>query len=375
MEQGKSGMDIKGMNRKKIYEFLRKGRSVSKQDIVYALQLSLPTVTQNLQELQEKGLLDTAGKIGNTGGRNATAFTFISDAKVAVGIDIQKHHSTVVVVDLDGKVIETLRKQVDFSMTDEYYRKLGEAVGEIVEKTRTDPQKVLGVGLGVPGLISGDGQEVVYGRILNFTGETCANFSKYIPYRSLLYNDANAAGFAEIWSLHNIENAFYICLSNNIGGSVLLDNKVYEGDNQRSGEVGHMTVVADGRPCYCGQYGCLETYCSATVLSDTTCGDLGAFFEKLGGGDTESKLLWDSYLRYLSLAVNNLRMLFDCKIIIGGYVGAYIDGYMEQLWEMVRQRNMFGDDPERFLLPCQYKTEAIAAGAALPFVAEFFEQI
>lgn len=73
MEQGKSGMDIKGMNRKKIYEFLRRSRSVSKQDIVYALQLSLPTVTQNLQELQEKGLLDTAGKIGNTGGRNATA--------------------------------------------------------------------------------------------------------------------------------------------------------------------------------------------------------------------------------------------------------------------------------------------------------------
>ena len=136
-----------------------------------------------------------------------------------------------------------------------------------------------------------------------------------------------------------------------------------------------MTVVADGRPCYCGQYGCLETYCSATVLSDTTDGDLGVFFEKLKNGDMESRMLWDSYLRYLSLAVNNLRMLFDCKIIIGGYVGSYIDGYMEQLWEMVRQRNMFEDDPEQFLLPCQYKTEAIAAGAALPFVAEFFEQI
>ena len=127
--------------------------------------------------------------------------------KVAVGIDIQKHRNTIVVVDLDGKVIETLKKNRLFDDG----RILQQAWGrgqEILEKTHTDPQKVLGVGMGVPGLISGDGQEVVYGRILNFTGETCANFPNISPYRSLLYNDANAAGFAEIWSLHNIKNAF-----------------------------------------------------------------------------------------------------------------------------------------------------------------------
>lgn len=374
-QTGQAGIDIKGMNRKKIYGFLREERSVSKQDIVYALKLSLPTVTQNLQEFQEKGLVDTTGRIGHTGGRNATAFSFINDARVAIGIDIQKHHNTAVIVDLDGQVIKKIRKQVDFATTDEYYKMLGAEVEEILAKAEINPAKVLGVGMGVPGLISKDGQEVVYGRILNFTGETSENFSRYIPFRTLLFNDANAAGSAEMWSSHHIKNAFYICLSDHIGGAVILGNKVYEGDNQRSGEVGHMTVVADGRPCYCGQHGCFETYCCASILSEAADGDLDAFFKKLEAGDKQIAEVWNSYLHYLAFAVHNIRMLFDCNVILGGYVGAYIGRYMEPLCEMVRRRDMFSEEPGSYLTPCQYKTEAIAAGAALPFVEEFFRGI
>ena len=69
--------EIKTKNRQIIYNYIRKQGSVSKQEIVVEMQLSLPTVTTNLDFLKKQGLIDTSGKIKNTGGRNATAFTYV----------------------------------------------------------------------------------------------------------------------------------------------------------------------------------------------------------------------------------------------------------------------------------------------------------
>ena len=72
-----SANEIKIKNRQLIYQYIRTNQQASKQDIVVALQLSLPTVTQNLEYLKEQGLIDTSQKIKNTGGRNATAFSYV----------------------------------------------------------------------------------------------------------------------------------------------------------------------------------------------------------------------------------------------------------------------------------------------------------
>ena len=72
MEREKlSANEIKIQNRQRIYQFIRENHQVSKQDVVVGLQLSLPTVTQNLEYLRDNGLIDTSKKIRNTGGRNA----------------------------------------------------------------------------------------------------------------------------------------------------------------------------------------------------------------------------------------------------------------------------------------------------------------
>ena len=61
----------------------------------------------------------------------------------------------------------------------------------------------------------------------------------------------------------NIAECFYIMLSNNVGGAMIINGKVYSGNNFRPAEVGHMTLVPQGRQCYCGQYGCVDSYLSA----------------------------------------------------------------------------------------------------------------
>lgn len=365
---------MKKPNRNRIYDFIRTKSSVCRQDIVMELKLSLPTVVQNILELQQEGLIFESGSLGNTGGRRAKIYSVTSKFRVAIGMDITRNHISLVVVNLLGDIILHKRMRHAFSVTEEYFRKLGQVVTEAVAELMLLKEQIMGVGIGVPGLITGDCQMVYYGKILNFTGTTSAMFGKFIPFPCKLYNDADAAGFAESRVNKELADAFYISLGNNVGGSVLINNQVFKGDCARSGEVGHMVLVPGGRSCYCGQRGCLEMYCAATILSDYTGGNLAEFFRRLKQGDEECAEVWSEYLKYLVIGVNNVRMLFGCKVILGGYVGAYMENYIEELRRMACQINTFEDDAD-YLVVCNYKTEAIAAGAALPFVEAYVNNI
>mgnify|MGYP000202319984 FL=1 len=109
-----------------------------------------------------------------------------------MGLDINQDYYTAVLVDLLGSVICSKRQRFPFSQSDDYYRQIGLAVLELIDSVNADHQRVLGVGMGVPGLITKDRERVFYGKILGFEGATCREFSKYIPFPCVFFNDAKA---------------------------------------------------------------------------------------------------------------------------------------------------------------------------------------
>ncbi|WP_326975206.1 ROK family protein [Caproicibacter sp. BJN0012] len=367
-------VDIKQNNRKKIYFYIRENNFATKQDIAYDLQLSLPTVTQNLEYLCKAKLIGSNQKLSTkSGGRNPIAYSYIADAKVAIGLDITKHSINGVVMDLMGNVINRIFLKRDFRNNGEYFILLGNLVENMIDNIHLDRQKLLGIGIAMPGLINEEQGLVVDGRVISNTGISNKDFVKYIPYPTKLVHDSNASGFSEIWMSPEIHNAFYISLCNSIGGSVLVNDKVYMGDGLYSGEVGHMNLVPNGKPCYCGQRGCFDAYCNAERLANYSNDDLGLFFLRLKQGDELLQKVWNEYLDYLAIAVHDIRMLFGCKIILGGYVGAYMKDYMDLLCERVNAKNPFGENAHEFLLPCKNKVESVATGASLYFIDEFFK--
>lgn len=358
-------------NKQRIYQYIRDYTAASKQDLVLGLGLSLPTVTKNINDLEEQGLIFAAERVRNTGGRDAVAYSPLDNARVAIGLDISKNHIHCVVVNLEGKVIYKSRIRVPFQRSQEYFKHLGDMVVQIVETQRLRQEDILGVGVGLPGLFSEDGEEMIFGEVIPVKGLTRKEITEFIPYDAKIFHDAFAAGYAEIWNTSNIPNAFYFSLCNSIGGSVLFDAKIYPGDNNKSGEVGHIKIVPNGLPCYCGQKGCLENYCNALALANHTNGNLDVFFERLDAGDEEMEKVWDNYLEHLAIAIDNVRTLLDCKVILGGYVGSHMEGRMEALYAKLRPRSAFSENPAEFLLPCKYKIEAIAAGAAIMFIEKY----
>lgn len=369
--------EIKIKNRQMIYQYIRAHGPVSKQDIVIALQLSLPTVTQNLEYLKEQGLIDDSQQIKNTGGRNAVAYTYVKGAKKAIGVYISAHHICTVVLDLSGNALYTFRERIKFNLHDDnYLRKMGERVAQAKKETGVKDCELLGVGISLPGLVSDDGSYVVYGETLGFTGKTREEISKYIPYKTRLFHDSHAAGRIIAWHDARIHSAFYISLSNTVGGAVIVDNKVFGSNEYKGGELGHMTVVPKGgERCYCGKYGCFDTMCKAEKLDWYTDGNLEEFFRKLKEKDETALRLWDEYLENLSIAIHNMRMVFAVDVVLGGYVGEYIEEYMGDLCERVNVRNPFGDKAEDYLHVSEYEGDQCSAGAAIFFVEEFMEQI
>lgn len=135
-----------------------------------------------------------------------------------------------------------------------------------------------------------------------------------------------------------------------------------------------MTVVPDGLTCYCKKAGCLDAYCSAKRLSDLTDKKLESFFAGLARGNEELVNAWEEYKKYLSIAINNIHMVLDCDIVLGGYVGSCLEPYIEEIGKMVSERNTFSEDGS-FVRVCNHKVGAAALGAALQVIELFIEQV
>ncbi|MBD5560780.1 MAG: ROK family protein [Clostridia bacterium] len=84
---------------------------------------------------------------------------------------------------------------------------------------------------------------------------------------------------------------------------------------------------------------------------------------------------WEKYLDYLAMALKNVHMILDCEIILGGHMAPYLtESDLNNLFERIKEYSPFPED-DNFLRTGVQKQDAIAAGAALPFVRQFLESV
>ena len=148
-----------------------------------------------------------------------------------------------------------------------------------------------------------------------------------------------------------------------------------KGITGRSGEFGHMTLYPGGEPCYCGKKGCVDVYCSAKNLADLEDMEGWNFsLNKWRRGRQEYRDIWERYLDHLAVAVDNLRMAFDCDVVLGGYVGSFIEPYIDELRDRLAPLDIFDHDGS-YARACRYQKEASALGAALYQMEEYISSI
>lgn len=359
-------------NLSRIARYILEQGETSKNEIASALTLSMPTVLQCVKDLIRQGIIHESGEYESTGGRKAKTLSVIDHIAYSVGIEITVNHISFVIIDMKSNIVHAQRVRHVFSYTEDYSEDLAEMLSVFLSASSVPQDKILGVGISIPGIVISDENRLVISHVLNLKDVDLCFLSKHIPFPVCFENDAVCAAMAELKYMHH--NMVYLSLSNSVGGAVFLNEEIYYGDHFRSAEFGHMVIEPDGRQCYCGKHGCMDAYCSAQILSDHAGGDLDAFFEKLRTGEDGALSLWHEYLKHLGIAISNLRLIFDCDIILGGYVGSHIEPYLALLWDYMQELLLFSDDSS-FLRLCRFKHSAAGVGIAMHFVNQFFSEI
>ena len=201
-----------------------------------------------------------------------------------------------------------------------------------------------------------------------------SDFSKRLPYPCHLEHDSKSAAALELWSHSDLDSAVVFLLNRNLGGAIITGRQVHQGSTMHSGTVEHMCVNPEGPLCYCGNRGCLETYCSANSLETAAGMSVREIFPALRSGSSpEFQNIWKDYLNHLAFAIKNLNMIIDSPVIISGYLAPYfIQEDLDTLLTQINTNNPFTFAPDQLILGThgQYTP---AVGAALHYVKKFLK--
>ena len=375
-EKGLTTIAFKKINRSKIYQYIYRSKLTSKLQIVQDLQMGLSTVSQNLNLLENEGLIEKNGYFDSTGGRKANAIQIVSDFRISIGVGILKNMFHITAIDLYGNTVYTDTIPLTYSNTAAYYQQITDKVKDFIDKNQYPENKILGVSIATQGITSPDNTTVIYGNIMNNTGMRLKDFSRHLPYPCHLEHDSKSAAFLELWNHPELDSAVVLLLNRNLGGAIITNHQIHQGCSMHSGTIEHICVNPDGPLCYCGNRGCLETYCSANSLEQASGMTIKEFFPLLREKKSPQLIqIWEDYLKHLAFAMKNLNLVIDAPIIISGYLAPYFtEDDTDYLLRQINSMTPFELKEEQILVGThgQY-TPAI--GAALFYVKEFIQSV
>ena len=313
---------------------------------------------------------------------------------IAIGIDIGGMSIKGGAVVSNGSVYEKFSMPfVKGEDGEETIRKLADLVKEYIAAHQLEG-KIAGIGIGSPGTLDVKNGVVNYANNLGWVDLPVAKImQEVLPYPVRLTNDANAAslGEAKFGAGKAYETVIMLTLGTGVGGGIIINGKLYEGNEGKGGELGHSVIVVDGEPCTCGRKGCLEAYASASALIRDTkkamklnrrsllwkvCPEIELVggktpFEAAKQNDATAIKVLDNYVKYLGEGILNFCNIFRPNVVVlsGGIANAG-DYLFDRVNAYVKAHNYgYKATPEVKVVPAELGYDSGKIGAA----ALFFE--
>ena len=262
-------------------------------------------------------------------------------------------------------------------------------VRELEEQRGVGRDHIAGVGIGSPGPLNRATGVVINTPNLGWKDFPLRDLMvEAVGLTATLDNDANCATFGEWWlgAGRNYDNLVGITLGTGIGGGLILDGELIHGASDAAGEIGHMTIDFTGRRCKCGNYGCLEAYCSGPNIAararegietgaESMLAELvGGQLERITAATVyEAAVLDDGYAnevmtetaKILAAGIANLiNILNPAAIVIAGGVTRAGEHLFAPLRAEVRRRAFRSSADACAILPAALSDTAGVVGAA-----------
>ena len=313
---------------------------------------------------------------------------------IAIGIDIGGTSIKGAAVDSNGYVYDVFTMPFVKGEPGEItVRKLAELVKKYISDNGLDG-KIVGIGVGVPGTLDVLRGVVNYSNNLGWNELDLARImQETLPYSVRLINDANAAALGEAMfgAGKEYETVIMLTLGTGVGGGIIVNGKLLEGNQCKGGELGHTVIVVDGEPCSCGRKGCFEAYASATALireakkamlshkksllwklaPKENIDKIGAriVFDAAAQGDKVAQDVLNNYIKYLGEGILNYCNIFRPNVIVlsGGVANAG-PALFEPLNAYIKERNYgYKATPEVKVVPAELGYDSGKIGAAALF--------
>lgn len=226
-----------------ILEVIRKNGPISRTDISKVTELNIVTVSNYVNHYIKKGLVIEGELDESTGGRKPVLVELNAKAGYIVGVGLNMMTVVGVLVDLEINVITELKRDRRFGNSENVIQDMVDMAAEIISKSEVEKDKIVGVGVGVPGIIDERGRTIRWPQSL---GEKDINvclsikdtFEKRLNIPTYVENDANAAVLGEKWLGLDRDVRHMIYMFSGVGTGILVNSEIYRGATGAAGELG-----------------------------------------------------------------------------------------------------------------------------------------
>ncbi|WP_063728625.1 ROK family transcriptional regulator [Streptomyces sp. RTd22] len=390
----RTSRDIRTANRYGVLRHIVAESPVSRQEVAAATGLSLATVANLVGELLELGMLVEVGYEDSDGGRPRGLVAVNSSGGALIGVDVAETYVHVELFDLALTVLARADQELRPERPEEndptkVVAHIAAAVTSVVGQAEIAPDRVLGVGISMPGQVDREGGVSVFAPNWDWHDVPLLRMlADHIPYPLYLDNPLRACTVAEQWfgAARGRGDAVVVNLGTGVGAGLALGGALHRGVSNSAGEWGHTTLILDGRQCHCGNRGCVETYVGAPGIMRNLrelspdspllrAGDQTATIEALGrglaDGDPVAAQVVRDTARYLGAGLADLINLLNPEVIVlSSWVAAALgEGLLTEVREAVAGRALRRPLASTEIVLCPIPSNPVSLGAAT-FVLE-----
>lgn len=335
---------IRNINNNLILESILNYGPISRADLSKKLNLTKATISAIVQDLIDHSLVIEIGSKDTHVGRKPILLCFNQKCAYAISIDLNAEYIAVCLSDLKGEKIYSSHYKNNLD-SETLLEKLKAIIKHIITLVPDSKYGVVGITVGIHGITFNN--EIIFTPYYNLTGlDIASDLNNTFNIPVYIENEANLSVIGEKAFFNDYSNIVNISIHTGVGLGLIIDNKLYTGYNGFAGEFGHSIVVPNGKPCPCGNNGCLEQYVSETSLlrhysqlKGCEIKDIDVLISDYLYGDIEANQVIKSFIDYMSIAVNNILNTFNPHIIIiNSAVTTYLPNIIEKIKNSMNSR-------------------------------------
>lgn len=368
---------IKETNYKRILQLIGKGQHLTKLDIAYTLKISIPTVTTNINDLKQEGIIEEVESDIYTGGRKPKIIKIIPNSRVSIGMSITKYKVVVVFSNLVEEILLTKEVECEEGELEEYIEEGKRIIMQGLKELKISEDLVLGIGISIPGTIN-QTLGIIEQTNMGYNGVSLDYIYNLFDSTVYIENEANLSLLAEksLGKYDDTKNLLYIGINEGLGGGIFVNGELFTGTSGRAGEFGHMRFSGQtGDEAYSVEDR-ISTRSLVQQYNEQTGKMLKSFWEfeaLIKDRDKEAIEVLTSSIEILLMTIYNLAMVLDIQqIIVGGKVARLIKSEPDCLDEFMKK---YGDILDKLDLKVSFSDikNTTAIGAALLATMDFYK--